>query len=137
MRIIIILLIVISFPIAWFISEFTTKSKLIRCILGIIAILCCFGLAWVVAELKVFKYNLKYGRFSKRLIEAVILTEENNDKQNTIKKLKELEKNLSPTYESQYNFDNQINEVLIEIEKEYKANKSVPANLDTADAESK
>jgi len=129
MRLIFLLIIIISFPVAWFISEFTTEKKIIRCILGIIALLCCIGMALIISMLMGFKNNIKYGKLSKRLIECVILSEENNDKINTIKELKLLDKDLSPTYESQYNFDSKIDQVLTKIENKYKANESVEITM--------
>jgi len=125
MRIIILLIVVIGFPIAWFISEFTTEKKIIRCVLGIMALLSCIGIALIISIFMHFKNNIKYGEQSKRLIECVIQSEEHNDKMNTIKELKQLNEELSPTYEDQYNFDAKIDNTLRKIENRYK--KQIPS----------
>lgn len=100
-----VVLVIISLPIAWLISEFKTKKILIRCIFGILSILCCFAVSWLTTQLIRFNYNAWYGSSSKMLIDAAVEKLEAGDTQKVLKELKSLQEVYQPTYENKANYD--------------------------------
>jgi hypothetical protein len=68
---VIVLLIVISLPIAWFASEFDQRRSL-RIALGSAAIASAIGVAYLVGYLSRLSYNAWYGGASKGLVETTI-----------------------------------------------------------------
>jgi len=118
-------LIIIGLPIAWLISEFKSKNHAIRCTLGILAILCSFAVAWMVAQLVRLNYNAWYGSSSMMLIETTIERLEAGDNATVLKELKTLRNEYRPTYENKANF----NELAKETAKRMQ-NKKVDSSVD-------
>lgn len=88
MRILLIVsvsLVMIILPIAWLISEFKVKNRMVRCVLGIIAILWSFAVAWLFAQFSRFNYNAWYGSASMMLIDTTIKKLEAGDSQTVLK----------------------------------------------------
>ena len=131
-----ILIIIIALPIAWLISEFKTDKRSIRCSLGILAILSCFGVAWVTAQLVRLNYNAWYGSSSKSLIDSVIEKLEDKDIETTLQELKKLQEEYRPTYESKAHYNELIDKTVKRLKNRRNANNKDASNSDSATAKS-
>ena len=105
---IILPIITILIAISWFISEFTTKKKWLRCLLGISAlILCAISIEqWTAISsiLKKFNYNAYYGFASKQLVNTTIERLESGETETVLKSLKKLQEDFRPTYETKADY---------------------------------
>jgi hypothetical protein len=101
----IILLIVVILPIAWFVSEIKNSKKSVRCTLGILAILSCFGVAFLAAQLVRLNYNIWYSSATARLLDSTINQLENKETKFVINELKILRDKMPITYEFKGNYD--------------------------------
>ena len=113
-----ILLLVLVLPVAWFISEFKSDKRSTRCLLGSLAILCCFGVAWLAAQLCRLNYNAWYGSASKRLIDTTITQIESGDHEVLLRELKQLQADFRPTYENRAHYDELVKQSVERIQKE-------------------
>ncbi|QDS98569.1 hypothetical protein [Adhaeretor mobilis] len=109
--IIIILLLVVALPIAWFISEFQ-PSRGLRVVLGVAALSMSFGVAWVVGSLERLNLNSLYGAASKDLIENTIVELENGNTDRVIQGMRKLRSGFHPSYETHDDFDKKVDEYL-------------------------
>jgi amino acid transporter len=115
-----VLLIVLILPIAWFISELKNSKKSIRCTLGILAILSCFGVAVLAAQIVRLNYNIWYSSATAKLLDSTINQLENKETKFVIKELKTLREKIPVTYEFKGNY----NELAAETTKKMKAYKN-------------
>jgi len=106
--ILMVLLIVVGFPVAWLVSEFRASSRGVRCTLGVLAILCCFGVAWLAAQLTRLDYNVWYGDSSKALIDVIV--EKLDAEQTGILKseLRSLQAEFRPGYENRGHYNDLV-----------------------------
>ena len=100
----VIILVIVALPIAWFASEFQPKRWL-RLVAGSAAILSTFGVAYVVGSLERLKYNAWYGSASKELIDASVESLERGRTESVLTALKNIQHHFAPTYETKANFD--------------------------------
>ena len=107
-----IFILVLALPIAWFVSEFKSQKRSIRCSLGILSILCCFGVAWLAAQLVRLNYNAWYGFASKELIDTTISQIEAGRTDVVLHELKELQETFRPTYEYRAHYDELVKEAV-------------------------
>ena len=112
----IILAFVITLPIVWFISEFKCK-RTFRCIWGILAILCSFGVAFLGSQLCRLQYNATYGAITKKMLESSIQEIEKGNTEKVLSTWKKMNKNFRPTYEGNGNYDNLVNGAVKEMKK--------------------
>src|SRR5262245_27416022 len=110
-----ILVLIIATPIAWFLSEFQDRRWL-RLALGSVAILMCFGVAFVAASLQRLSYNDWYGSASKKLIDTTITELEAGNKERVLQSFKVLQKKFSPTYENRAHYDELIDEFAAQVQ---------------------
>ncbi len=103
---IVLLLLLVGLPVAWLVSEFKSQRLWVRCVLGSLAILCCFVITWPAVRLiSVFEYNAWYGSASHELIEAAISGIEAGQTDVVLKELKHLREQFEPTYENRGRYD--------------------------------
>ncbi len=99
-----IALLVIALPVAWLVSEFK-GSQSVRRVLGILALLSSFGVAWLAGSLSRFNYNAWYGTATDELI-GTIIEELDAGHVDTVKReLKVLQEEYHPTYENRAGYD--------------------------------
>ena len=67
-----ILLLVIAFPITWFVSEFC-NNRSARIGWGVCAIAMSFGVAWIVGSLDRLQSNIDFSEATKDLIQNTIV----------------------------------------------------------------
>ncbi len=118
-----ILIIVVGLPIAWLVSEFRSNKRSIRCVLGILSILSCFGIAWLTAQFVRLNYNAWYGFAFKSLIDASIEKMENGKTDVVLKELKILQDKFQPTYENRANYNELVTEAADKIKGQKASNK--------------
>lgn len=119
----VVLLIVLALPVAWFVSEFRSHSRSVRCTLGILAILSCFGVAWCAAQLNRFNYNTWYGRSSKSLINVIVEKLDAGQIEVLKTELRSLQSEFCPTYESKAHYNELVDATVMKIKSEKTANK--------------
>ena len=102
-----ILILVITLPLAWLASEFQPR-KSIRIVLGIAAIGMSFGVAWIAGSFERWNSNIWYGAASKDLVENTIIELENGNADRVLAELRVLRTNLNPTYENRADYDKLI-----------------------------
>jgi len=101
---VLVLACVVGFPIAWGISEFKAERKT-RMALGVISILLCLAVAWLVGSLERLNYNTWYGTAAEGLVNEVVLRLESGERDKVLGALKEFQSSYSPTYENRAHFD--------------------------------
>lgn len=107
-----ILLLVLLLPVAWLISEFSDANKSVRCSLGILAILSCFGVAFIAAQMVRLNYNIWYSSATAKLIDSTI-TKLNQDKTGeAIEMLTDIRSKMSVTYERKGNYDELVRDAI-------------------------
>jgi hypothetical protein len=111
-----ILILVVTLPIAWLASEFQPKRPL-RVSLGIAAIAMSYLVAWGVGTLDRFNSNIWYGTASKDLIENTITELENGNADRVIAELRVLKGKLHPTYETRADYDKLVASYVYAISK--------------------
>ncbi len=96
---ILLAIVVVATPIAWFLSEFQNRRWL-RLILGSTAVLLSFGVAFLAGSLQMFNANAWFGAASETLINTTITELEAGNQDRVLKSLKSLQQKFSPTYEN-------------------------------------
>jgi hypothetical protein len=109
-----ILVLVIVLPTAWFASEFQGRRWL-RLILGSFAILLSFGVATLVGWAERFNSNAWFGVASKSLVDATIAELEAGNRDGVLRSLKTLQAKYSPTYENRARYDVLIEETVAQM----------------------
>ena len=105
---------ILAFPIAWLVSEFkSTRNP--RIVLGILAILSACGVAAVIGGLQRLNYNAWYGLASKELIDTTISQIETGRTDVVLLELKELQKQFQPTYEYRAHYDELVRKTVQEM----------------------
>lgn len=92
------LVIVVLIPIAWLVSEFFSSLGL-RITLGLLAILCSFGVASVIGMLSELNYNAWYGAATKDLIDTTVAEIEDGELDRVMTVLRSVSRQYQPTYE--------------------------------------
>ena len=100
-----LLLIVAIMPIAWLVSEIKNSKKSVRCTLGILAILSCFGVAFLAAQLVRLNYNIWYSSATAELLDSTINQLENKETKFVIKELKTLRSKMRVSYQFKGNYN--------------------------------
>ncbi len=116
------LLIVLALPAAWFVSEFRATSRGVRCALGVLAILCSFGVAWLAAQLTRLNYNTWYGVSSKALIDVIVEKLDAGQTEMLKSELKSLQTAFRPTYESRAHYNELVDAAVRKIKSNEAAN---------------
>ena len=98
-----ILLAVIGLPVAWLIAEFKLKRP-VRITLGVLAILCSFGVAAIIGMLSELNYNAWYGSATKDLIDTTVNQIEDGQLDRVMTILRSLNRQYHPTYENRANY---------------------------------
>jgi hypothetical protein len=98
-----ILLLVIAIPIGWFIAEFRANRP-IRITLGVLAIMCCYGVAAMVGSLSMLSYNAWFGSATKDLINTTVEQVADGELDRVMKVLRALNRQYQPTYENRANY---------------------------------
>ena len=106
-----ILLIVITLPIAWFSSEFSPKRWL-RLTLGIGALLSSFGVAYLAGSLEMFSANAWFGSATKALVDTTVTELERGNTQQVLMSLKQLQEQYHPNYEQRSRYDVLVEEAV-------------------------
>jgi hypothetical protein len=109
-----VLLLVVAVPIAWFASEFQDRRWL-RLALGTLAILLSFGVAALVGSLERFNSNAWFGTATKELIDAAVTELEAGNRARVLRSLKDLRARYAPTYENRARYDMLVQEVVKEM----------------------
>ena len=118
---------VIGFPIAWLISEFKSTRRT-RVILGILAILSATGVAAIVGLLQRLNYNAWYGFASKDLIDTTVVHLEAGETDSVLRELKQLQGKFSPTYEGRAHYNELVDATVQDMkESGQAANKTLDA----------
>jgi 4-amino-4-deoxy-L-arabinose transferase-like glycosyltransferase len=106
-----VLLLIVATPIAWFASEFQDKRWL-RLALGTLAILLSFGVAGLVGWLERFNSNAWFGNATKELIDAAVTELEAGNRARVLRSLKDLQGRYAPTYENRARYDTLVQEAV-------------------------
>jgi hypothetical protein len=106
-----VLLLVITTPIAWFTSEFQDR-RWPRLVLGSAAILLCFGVAFLAGSFQMFDANAWFGNATKELVDVTVHELEAGDKERVLQSLKHLQKQYVPTYENRARYDLLVKEAV-------------------------
>ena len=101
---IVAMVLVILFPVAWLLSEFQTRLWL-RLLLGGCTICASYGLFYIVGELERLKYNSWYGMATQALIHAEIEAIDADQVALVAAELKRLQNEFEPTYENRADYD--------------------------------
>jgi 4-amino-4-deoxy-L-arabinose transferase-like glycosyltransferase len=109
-----VVLLVVAAPIAWFASEFQDRRWL-RLALGTLAILLSFGVAALVGSLERFNSNAWFGNATKELIDAAVTELEAGNRARVLRSLKDLRARYAPTYENRARYDMLVQEVVKEM----------------------
>ncbi len=116
----IIIVVIVIFPVAWLISEFKTNKRSIRITLGILAISCVWGVGYLAAQLVRLNYNIWYSSAATKLISTIVSKLEKGETDSVISNLKELGTKLEKesTYETRGNFDELAKQAVENMNKE-------------------
>ena len=74
--------------------------------------MCCFGVAWLAAQLVRLNYNAWYGFASKELADTTISQIEAARTDVVLHELKELQETFRPTYEYRAHYDELVKEAV-------------------------
>ena len=110
-----VLLLVVTAPIAWFASEFQERRWL-RLALGPVAILLSFGFAVLVGWLERYNSNAWFGSATKELIDAAVTELETGNRDRVLRSLKDLQGRYAPTYENRARYDLLVEEAVNEMQ---------------------
>jgi hypothetical protein len=99
-----ILVLVVTLPIAWLASEFMAKTA-VRVGLGVAAIAMSFAVAWIVGSLDRLQSNTYFGDATKDLIQNTIVELENGNADRVLLELKNLRSQFHPNYETRDDYD--------------------------------
>ena len=100
----IVLLVVVALPVGWFVCEFRCGRGM-RLTLGCLAILCSFGVAFIVGSFERFNSNAWFGHASKQLIDATVSELEAGHTDQVLQALRKLQSEYRPTYENRGRYD--------------------------------
>lgn len=103
LRAILVLFLVIGIPVAWLIAEFRGNCP-VRITLGVIAILCSFGVAAIIGMSSELNYNAWFGGATKDLINTTVEQVENGELDRVMTVLRSLNRQYHPTYENRANY---------------------------------
>ena len=109
------LVLAVALPILWLISEFGS-SRPLRILLGVLALLMSFGVAFVVGSLKRLNYNAWYGTASKKLIDSTVIEIESGSIEQLLSELKRVQVQFHPTYENRAQYDELITEFVMRLD---------------------
>src|SRR5262249_50064617 len=110
-----VLLLVVVTPIAWFVSEFQDRRGL-RLFFGVAAILLSFGVAFLAGSLERFNSNAWFGNATKKLIDATVRELEIGNKEQVLRALKRLQAEYSPAYENRASYDDLVEKAMREMQ---------------------
>jgi hypothetical protein len=99
-----ILFLVVTFPIAWLISEFI-DNRGARITLGVCAIAMSIGVAFIVGKLDRLRSNIYFSKATKDFIQNTIIELENGKSDVVLTELRALRDDFRPTYETRDDYD--------------------------------
>ena len=108
---ILILILTIALPIAWFVSEFSAPRR-VRLVLGTLAVLLSFGVAFIVDSLERLNSNAWFGGVTKDLIDTTVTELDAGRDENVVRALKELQAEFQPTYENRARYDELVRQTV-------------------------
>jgi len=117
---VVILLLVIVMPLAWFASEFQNR-RWVRLVLGSVAILLSFGVASLVGTLERLNANSWFGEATKNLVDETIEQLEAGNQDQVLSALRRLQANYSPTYENRARYDELVKEAVADMRRREQA----------------
>jgi hypothetical protein len=112
--VLVVLVIVIALPVAWFASEFR-GSRGMRLTLGCLAILCSFGVAFVVGSLERFNSNAWFGHASKQLVDVTVSELEAGHTNQVLRSFRQLQSEYRPTYENRARYDKLVEQAVADM----------------------
>jgi len=107
----IVVTLVVALPVAWIVSEFRSR-RAVRIVLGCLAILCSFGVAFIVGSLERFNSNAWFGSATKNLIEATVVELEAGRTDRVLHAFRELQSNYHPTYDNRARYDKLVEQAV-------------------------
>jgi hypothetical protein len=113
---VLILVLTITFPVLWLVSEFQER-KWLRIVLGCAAISMSFLVAAGVGMLERLNFNAWYGYASQQLIETTLQELKADNKSGVEKNLAWLHARYHPTYENRANYDDLVAEYVSRFEQ--------------------
>jgi hypothetical protein len=111
-----ILVFVILIPICWFASEFQEKRWL-RLTLGSIAIVSCFGVAYLAGQFERLNSNAWFGGAMEELINATVAELEAGNQSQVLASLKQMQKRYHPSYENRARYDELVTETVKDMQE--------------------
>jgi hypothetical protein len=111
---VIVLLIVVALPFAWFAAEFGERRSL-RIGLGIAAIVSTMGVAYVLGELSRWNYDAWYGAASKSLVDTTVQEIEDGNVDRVVSVLRRLNLDYRPTYENRTHYDELVEAAVLQM----------------------
>lgn len=108
--------IVIIIIFTWLSFELKNKRCWIRITLGSLAILCCWGIAVMAAQIVRLNYNIWYSDATKKLIAVTVEKLEVGKNDLVIERLKKLQDQLHSGYEHRGNYDVLVREAVKDME---------------------
>ena len=112
--VLIVVAITIALPVAWFVSEFR-GGRGVRLTLGCLAILCGFGVAFIVGSLERFNSNAWFGHASKQLVDATVSELEAGHTNQILRTFRQLQSAYQPTYENRARYDKLVEQAVAEM----------------------
>lgn len=100
----VVILVILGLPVAWLASEWKSSSKALRCTLGILSILCFWGIAFLAVQPIRLNYNAWYSVASRELLVAVVEKLEMGETEMVLDELKAMLEKFHAGYESE-NYD--------------------------------
>ena len=113
---ILLIMLALSAPIAWFASEFQERRWL-RLALGSLAILLSTVVAVAVGMAERFNSNAWFSNASKSLIDATVQELEAGNQDRVVRSLKRLQETYTPTYENRANYDVLVEKAVSEMRR--------------------
>ena len=107
-----ILFLAVVLPLAWFVSEFTTEQRWIRCVLGIVAIGMSFLVAVAVGSITALNYNAWYGSASKELTKTIAEELRAGNVDTVVDAMEVFNEKYHPNYENRANYDVLVEETV-------------------------
>ncbi len=108
-QVIIVFVLAIGLPIAWFVSEYQQRRWL-RIVLGILSLTMSVFLAFAFNVMQRFQYNSDYGFASAKLMDTTIAELEANRTEKLLPALRDLRSRFYPTYENRAYYDQLVDE---------------------------
>ncbi|MBA4031421.1 MAG: hypothetical protein C0478_11115 [Planctomyces sp.] len=84
--------------------------------LGCLAILCSFGVAYVVGSLEKLTYSVRYGVSSQELVRATITELEAGRSEHVLATLRSLDADFSPSYETPRLYDELVDRAVLKLQ---------------------